>query len=71
MCELFTLLMFFLNAWLAYDHKKMKYQEAKEEENWQRRNNPNYVIPEVVAEKSKLKIYKFPSSGVKDDKPGA
>lgn len=66
MCELFSLLLFFLNAWLAYDHKKMKYQEAKEEDNWRRRYDPNYV-PEIEVEKSKLKIYKVSDY----DKPGA
>lgn len=67
MCELFTLMMFILNSLLAYDYKKMKYQEAKEEENWRRRNG--YVEPEIVVEKSKLKIYKF--GDYDDNKPGA
>ncbi len=56
--------MCFLNSYLAYDYKKMKYQEAKEEADWRRRNG--IPEPEIVVEKSKLKIYRFP-----DDKPSA
>lgn len=63
MCELFTLAMFILNSLLAYDYKKMKYQEAKEEDNWRRRNG---YPPEIEVADHELKIYRFP-----DDKPSA